>query len=435
MENTIKTVAPHSPAARAGLRPGDVLLEINGKRVVDVLDYMFLSYDARLTLKIRRGGEEKLLKMRKDEGADTGVTFEEYLMDKPHACANNCIFCFVDQLPKGMRSTLYFKDDDVRLSFLTGSYITLTNLSEREIQRIIDLRITPINISVHTADPEKRCMMLGNRNAGRGLAVMERFAAAEIEMNCQIVCCPGINDGEELTRTMAWLEGLHPAVNSVSVIPVGLTKHREGLYPLRLYDRTGALATVRQVEAFADRCLAEHGSRIFFCSDEFYIKAGLPFPADECYEDYPQLENGVGILRLFRTEFDEAMNAPDAPAEASPTPFSIATGVAAAPFMRELLADATARYPALDGRVYAIRNDFFGESIDVAGLITGGDLIAQLKGRPLGRKLLITERMLRRGDNVFLDDVTDVEAAGALGVEIVKWPQSGADFFKILVDL
>ena len=431
MRNAVKSVEAHSPAKRGGLKQGDVFLSINGQKVTDVLDYMYLSYDAKLDLTVLRNGKEKHLKIRKGEGEDMGIEFEEYLMDKPHSCANNCIFCFVDQTPKGMRDTLYFKDDDVRLSFLTGSYITLTNLSEREVKRIIDLKITPINISVHASDPELRCKMLGSKFAGRGLEIMKRFAEADIEMNCQIVCCPGVNDGDELDRTMRWLESMYPAVNSVSVIPVGLTKHREGLYPLKPFDKALAEKTLDQVDKFSAECYEKHGTRIFFCSDEMYLKAGREIPPDEFYEAYPQLENGVGLLRLFETEFDEAAAAA-AEGDAPAMEYSIATGMAAVGFISRAADKIKEKYPGLNGTVYSVRNDFFGESVDVAGLITGQDLLAQLKDKPLGEKLFISARMLRSGENVFLDDMTTDELSEALGVEIVKTPQDGAGFFKAI---
>lgn len=424
MKNKISAVRPHSPAFRAGIRPGDRLTAIGGNTIHDVLDYMYYGYedDAVFTVEHPDGTSEDI-EVRKDFGQDAGIDFEEYLMDKARSCANNCIFCFVDQLPEGMRDTLYFKDDDVRLSFLTGSYITLTNMGEREIQRIIDLKISPINVSVHTMNKQLRCMMLGNKNAGKGVDIVRRLAENNIEMNCQIVCCPEINDGEELLYTMRELSALYPSVNSCSVIPVGLTKYREGLYPLKPFTREHAARTLELVEKYGGECVEKYGSRIFFPSDEFYLKAGRDMPEEDFYEGYPQLENGVGLIRLMMTEFAEAVEyCEDTP---KGTPFSMASGLAAGFMLKELLKLAEAKWPQIDGRVYEIKNDFFGHSIDVAGLITGRDLINQLRGRELGERVYITNRMLKDGEEIFLDDVTLSEASEALGVPIIPLAANG----------
>ncbi len=422
MKNVIKSIDPGSPLEkRAAI--GDSLISINGKPIVDVLDYKFYAYDARLHVVLRRpDGSEYALELRKAEGGDLGLDFETYLMDRPRSCANNCVFCFIDQLPPGMRKTLYFKDDDARLSFLLGNYITLTNLSQREIQRIIDLHVSPVNISVHTTNPELRCQMLQHPRAGACLDVLERFAEAGIVMNCQIVCCPGLNDGAELDRSMRDLAALHPAVKSVSIVPVGLTRFREGLYPLTPFTPEHAGETIDQVSAFGEDCLARYGSRIFFCGDEMYLKAGRDIPEDAFYEDYTQLENGVGMLRLMETEFCSALKLGDPP---DGVEFSLATGTSAGPFFTRLLEMAKQRYPQLRGHVYAIENDFFGHSINVTGLITGGDLIAQLKGRELGERLLISQNMLRREEMDFLDDVTLEQASRELGLPIYPVEQDG----------
>ena len=420
----IETVDPGSPARRAGVRPGETLTHINGHPVADVMDYKFYSYDPRLELTLREeGGGTRTVRIRKGEGEDLGLNFETYLMDRARSCANNCIFCFVDQMPPGMRETLYFKDDDARLSFLMGNYITLTNLSEREIARIIDLHISPINVSVHTTAPELRVAMLKNRNAGKCLEQMARFARAGITMNCQIVSCPGINDGPALQRTLEDLVALQPGVNSVSVVPVGVTKFREGLCRLEPYTPETAAAVLDQVEAFAGRCLERLGTRLVWCSDEFYLKAGRPLPGDEFFEDYTQLENGVGMLRLLEVEFNAALYG--LTGEETAPPFAVATGVSAAPYIAELARRLGEKCPGVRGKVYAIENRFFGETINVAGLVTGGDLIGQLRGKELGERLLIPSSMLRDGENVFLDDVTLEEAEGALGVPIVPVEQDG----------
>lgn len=429
MDNAIKAIDPDSPLA-GKVRPGDTLLAINTNKILDVLDYKFFAYDTRLELRLRRPeGSEYSLHVVKPEGGDLGLDFESYLMDKPRSCANRCVFCFIDQLPGGMRPTMYFKDDDARLSFLLGNYITLTNLSQREIERIIALHISPINISVHATDPELRRRLLRSPRAGECMEIMSRFAKAGITMNCQIVCCPGLNDGEALMQSMRDLEALYPQVHSVSVVPVGLTKFREGLYPLSPFTKELAAETLDMVDAFGGECLRRHGSRIFWCGDELYIKAGREIPSDEFYEEYTQLENGVGMLRLMETEFSSALKLGGEPDGA---PFSIATGVSAAPYFQILLDKAKEKYPEIKGRIYPIVNDFFGHSINVTGLITGGDLIAQLKDRELGERLLISQNMLRRAEMDFLDDVKLEEASAALGLPVYPIEQDGFALFDAM---
>lgn len=308
----VKSVDPRSPARRAGVRAGETLTHINGHPIVDVLDYKFYGYDPRLELTLKApDGAVRTLRVRKSEGEDLGLEFETYLMDRARSCANHCIFCFVDQMPPGMRPSLYFKDDDARLSFLLGNYLTLTNLSPREVQRIIDLRISPINVSVHTTDRALRCEMLKNKRAGEGIDIMERLAAHNITMNCQIVSCPGINDGPALDKTLSDLAAMFPAVNSVSVVPVGVTKYREGLYPLKTYTKETAAALLGQVEAFAARHLADKGTRLVWCSDEFYLLAGRELPEEDYFEDFTQLDNGVGMLTLLMKEFGRALDLMD----------------------------------------------------------------------------------------------------------------------------
>ncbi|NLF35109.1 MAG: DUF512 domain-containing protein [Clostridiales bacterium] len=423
--STIKGVDRGSPAARAGLRPGETLLTINGHPVTDVLDYKFYAYDGLLTLTLRGAeGEEYAVKIRKEEGEDLGLEFETYLMDQARSCANRCVFCFVDQLPPGLRKTLYFKDDDARLSFLMGNYITLTNLTDREVRRICDLHISPINISVHATDPALRSLLLGHKRGGRGLEIMARFARARITMNCQIVSCPGLNDGPALQKSMEDLAALYPAVNSVSIVPVGLTRYREGLYPLRPYTPEEAAAVVDMAERYGRHCAERFGTTLFWCSDEFYLKAGRPIPADTYYEDYTQLENGVGMLRLLRSEFDSAL----ALADEVPgvTPFSVACGVDVAAWLTEMIDRAEGKCHT-KGMVYPITNHFFGETITVSGLVTGGDLIAQLRGKDLGQRLLLPVNMLRHGEDVFLDDVTLADVERALAVRVVPVNQDGFD--------
>ena len=429
MSTIITSIDPRSPAERAGVRTGEKLLSIGGHDIVDVLDYRFFGYDPDPVLVLESPDRlRRTLKIKKPEGEDLGLNFDTYLMDAPRPCSNHCLFCFVDQMAPGCRDTLYFKDDDARLSFLMGNYITLTNLSPREAQRIIDLRISPINVSVHATDPQLRSTLLGNKAGGTSLEYMRAFGTAGIVMNGQIVLCPGWNDGEHLQRTMedmaAW------GFASCSIVPVGLTKYRQGLARLKPVDRETACAVIDQVDAFGAKCLQQTGSRMFFCSDELYIRAGRPLPDEDYYEDYVQIENGVGLLRSLITEFHAALRLEDAPVSASP--YTIATGVSAAPFLRELSEKAAEKTGAA-GQVIAIENNFFGHTVDVAGLVTGGDLIAQLKGRPLGSRLLIPVNMLRHGGDVFLDDlhVSDVESA--LGVPVTVVEQDGFDLLDAIL--
>lgn len=422
----IRSIDPGSPAERAGVRVGETLTHVGAHPIVDVLDYKYYTYDARLDLALKAAdGGTRTLPVKKRDGEDLGLNFETYLMDRARCCANNCIFCFVDQLPEGMRDSLYFKDDDARLSFLTGNYITLTNLSERELQRIVDLRISPLNISVHATNPALRAQMLGHRGGGAVMELLRRFARAGITMNCQIVSCPGVNDGPELLRSMEDLAALYPGVNSVSIVPVGLTKYRQGLSDLRPYEKGEAVAVVDMVEDYGRSCKARHGTSIFWCSDEFYLKAGRGIPEDEYYEEYAQMENGVGMLRLLMTEFRSALSLTDGAERTAP--FSAATGMAAAPFISALLDMAAAKCHTIEGRVFPLINNFFGETIDVAGLITGKDLITQLRGKELGERLLIPVNMLRHGEDVFLDDITIADVERELKVRVRPVNQDGFD--------
>ena len=433
MLNTITKIDEYSPL-RGRVHVGDELVSINGHEVEDVLDYRYWGYEPRVSLVLRAAGSgrEYTVKVKKGEGEDLGLDFEEYLMDRPWGCSNRCKFCFIDQLPKGLRRTLYFKDDDARLSFLTGSYITLTNLSEREMERICALKISPINVSVHATDGALRAELMGNPKAADIMGPLKRLADAGIVMDCQIVCCPGWNDRGQLSRTMSDLAGLYPGVNSVSIVPVGLTKHREGLAELRPFDRESAAETIDRVEAYAAECLSKLGSRVFWCSDELYLKAGREVPEDEYYEEYSQLENGVGLMRLLETEFMAALRLAE-PDEGMGGRFTIATGVAAAPLLEKLLQTAHKKCAKIDGQVCAIVNDFFGHTIDVAGLVTGGDLIAQLRGKDLGERLLIPHTMLRHGEGVFLDDVTLEQASEALGVPVTPIGGSGGELLDAML--
>ena len=394
-----------------------------------MLDYRFFGYDADPELELESpDGSRRTLRVKKSEAEELGLNFETYLMDEPRPCANHCLFCFVDQMAPGCRDTLYFKDDDARLSFLMGNYITLTNLSPREAQRIIDLRISPINVSVHATDPRLRSALLGNKAGGESLEYMKRFGRAGIVMNGQIVLCPGYNDGDQLQRTMedmaAW------GFASCSVVPVGLTKFREGLSKLRPVDQTLANQIIEQVDAFGEKCLKQYGSRMFFCSDELYLRAGRPLPEEDYYEDYVQIENGVGMLRSLISEFEAGLRLEAGPVKASP--YTIATGVSAQPFLQELADKARERTGAA-GQVIAIVNDFFGRTIDVAGLVTGGDLIAQLKGKALGERLLIPINMLRHGGDVFLDDLRVPDVEQELGIPVTVVEQDGFDLLDAML--
>ena len=429
MGTRIVGVDKGSPAERRHIRPGELLVRINGHKVRDVLDYKFHAYDARLLLELSDGGKTRFLRVNKAAGEELGLTFETYLMDSPRACANKCVFCFVDQLPKGMRETLYFKDDDNRLSFLQGNYVTLTNLSEAEIRRMIDMHVAPLNISVHSTDPALHSLLLGNRNSARALSALARFREAGLPMNCQIVVCPGLNDGEQLERTMGDLAAMQPAVRSVSIVPVGLTRYREGLYRLRPFDVELALRTVRQTEARGEQCLKEYGTRLFYPADELYLKAGLEIPPDAFYEGYPQLENGVGMLRLLETQAAEALTVPQT---SDGAPFSIATGEAAAHCLQKILNSAREKCANINGTLITVKNEFFGDMIDVAGLLTGGDIIRQLRGRDLGHRLLITTNMLRHGENAFLDDVTTDDVTRALGVPVRVVGHDGDDLIRAM---
>lgn len=420
----ILAVEPGGPASHAGVRPGETLLSINGNEICDILDYRFYETDRHLSIVLRDGaGAERTVQIRKGQYESIGLEFETYLMDQQHSCTNRCIFCFIDQLPKGLRKSLYFKDDDSRLSFLFGNYVTLTNLKEREVDRIIKMHISPINISVHTTNPELRVKMMGNRFAGKSLDILYRFAKAGIKLNCQIVLCRDINDGEELDRTLKDLTSLWPSVQSVAVVPLGLTKYRQGLYPLTGYDSETARAVVRQLERWGDRCEQKYGQRICYAADEFYLKAQLPIPPAPFYGDFDQLENGVGLMASLKQEFLDALE--DFVPPVSARKVTLATGVAAYPFLDTLLDELRQRCHNLTCNVVPIVNDFFGDTITVAGLVTGGDLLKQLQGRELGDALLLPDVMLRREGDIFLDDVSLEELSEALQIQIITVPNDG----------
>lgn len=433
----ITEVEAHSRAVRAGILPNDVLVAINQNEIFDVLDYRFYLTESCITLSLLRDNAPFEVTIKKALYDDIGLVFETPLMDKKRTCANRCIFCFIDQLPKGLREPLYFKDDDARLSFLHGNYITLTNLRDRDIERIIKMHISPINVSVHTTNPQLRCEMMKNRRAGEVLGYLKRLADAGIRLCGQIVLCRGINDGAELTRTMRDLADLAPQMSSVSVVPAGLTRYREGLYPLTPFTAAESAAVIEQVNAFGDECERKHGSRIFCVADEFYLKAGLPLPEEAYYGDYEQIENGVGLLRSLMTEFadelDYLTDHTGGNTRISPRHVSLATGKAAAPTMR-LLADLLEK--RLDGikiSVWEIENSFFGPEITVAGLLTGTDMATSLRGKALGDELLIPAVTLRAEGDLFLDGMTPKELSDALGVPVTPVKNEGSALLAALI--
>ena len=414
MAVTITGVEPGSRAQRLGIQPGDVLVSLNGHEIVDVLDYRFFETEKELRVRLTRAGEPFTVDLAKPQYASLGLEFETYLMDRQRSCRNKCVFCFIDQLPKGMRETLYFKDDDDRLSFLFGNYITLTNIDDREIDRILQMRISPINVSVHTMDPELRCRMMGNRFAGDSLRHLYRLAEGGIKLNCQIVLCPGLNDGAALEFTLEKLFSLGEGLLSVACVPVGLTRYREGLYPLAPFDRAGALQAVAQLERWGERFRRERGSRTVYASDELYLLAGLPIPPLEFYEDFPQIENGVGMLRNLEDELTWALQDLDLPDITRKV--TIPTGEGGYAFFQEMLDGCRRKCHNLSIDLVPVKNDFFGGTVNVTGLLTGQDILKHLQGRDLGNEVLLSTNMLRAGEDVFLDDMTLTQLSAALGV-------------------
>ena len=433
-EHIVKNVCPDSIAQELGIEPGDCLLSVNGNEIEDVFDYHFYVNDEYLTILIRKPyGEEWELEIEKDYEEDLGIEFEQGLMDEYRSCRNKCMFCFIDQMPKGMRDTLYFKDDDSRLSFLQGNYITLTNMSDHDIERIIRFRLEPINISFHTTNPKLRCKMLNNRFAGEALKKADRLYEAGIRMNGQIVLCKGINDGEELTRSIGKLSCYLPYLESVSVVPVGLTKYREGLYSLEPFTKEDAKEVLDNIHRWQEQIYKERGTHFIHGGDEWYILAEEELPEEERYDGYLQLENGVGMLRLLIDEFEESIS--KLPGDIKKREVSVATGKLAYPYICKLAQRITEKYTGTEVHVYAIENNFFGELITVSGLITGQDLEAQLKGRPLGKKLLLPCNMFRSGEEVFLDDMTLTQLAEALQVRVDIVKSSGQDFIDAILHL
>ena len=431
MSVIVKNVVKNSPAYKTGIKAGDTLISLNGNEIMDVLDYRFYENDTKIAVAfINARGKTVTKTVKKSEFEELGLEFETYLMDKQRSCKNKCIFCFIDQLPKGMRESLYFKDDDSRLSFLFGNYITLTNITEHEIERIIKMHISPINISVHTTNPELRVRMMKNKNAGAVLSVIERLNDAGIDMNCQLVLCPHINDGAELERTLGDLIKKEH-IKCIAAVPVGLTKHRDGLEKLEPYCKDTAAAVLDIIEKYNEKCKENYGEARVFGADEFYLKAEREIPSAKHYGDFLQLENGVGLWSLFKSEVLEALDNCDITPNARE--ISIATGVAAYPLINELSDRINKKYPSVKIDVYKIQNNFFGPLITVAGLVTGSDIIEQLKDKKLGTHLYIPSAMLRYENDRFLDDVTVEELEKALGVTLVPVNNDGYEFLGKLL--
>lgn len=424
-------VTTGSHADKAGIKKGETLLSINSNEIVDVLDYRFYQVNRKLTLEVEDENKNvRTVEMTKGEYEEIGLEFETYLMDKQHSCRNKCIFCFIDQLPKGMRESLYFKDDDSRLSFLFGNYITLTNITEHEIDRIIKMHISPINVSVHTTNPELRCKMMNNRFAGDTLKYLKRFADAGITLNCQIVSCPGINDGDELVRTLTDLENL--GVNMTAIVPVGLTRYRENLYPLVPYNKETAGQTIDIIEKMGDECVKKHGRRIFFPGDEFYLLAEREIPSPEFYEDFSALEDGIGMIAYLTDDVGWKLEELDAD-ESLCHKVTIACGEGVFLYMKRIMSMINEKFPNITINTRAIKNNFFGGGVNVSGLVTGGDLIDQLRGDDLGDRLIIPSSMLRFENDLFLDDVSTDDVERELGVTLVPVNNNGNDLVEAVI--
>lgn len=425
-------VTTGSHADKAGIKKGETLLSINSNEIVDVLDYRFYQVNRKLTLEVEDEDKNvRTIEMTKGEYEEIGLEFETYLMDKQHSCRNKCIFCFIDQLPKGMRESLYFKDDDSRLSFLFGNYITLTNITEHEIDRIIKMHISPINVSVHTTNPELRCKMMNNRFAGDTLKYLKRFADAGITLNCQIVSCPGINDGDELVRTLTDLENL--GVNMTAIVPVGLTRYRENLYPLVPYNKETAGQTIDIIEKMGDECVKKHGRRIFFPGDEFYLLAEREIPSPEFYEDFSALEDGIGMIAYLTDDVGWKLEELDAD-ESLCHKVTIACGEGVFPYMKRIMSMINEKFPNITINTRAIKNNFFGGGVNVSGLVTGGDLIDQLRGDDLGDRLIIPSSMLRFENDLFLDDVSTDDVERELCVTLVPVNNNGNDLVEAVIE-
>ena len=433
-KNKVYSVSKGSIAEEAGIEAGDLLISINGQPIKDIFDYRFFCTNEELVAEVEKpSGEVWEIEIDKDENEDLGIEFEDSLIDGAKSCTNKCIFCFIDQLPKGMRETVYFKDDDSRLSFLTGNYVTLTNINNEDLNRIIRYRMSPINVSVHTTNPELRKKMLNNRFAGDVLNKIKLLTDAGIEVNCQIVLCRGVNDKDQLDNTIGDLARLYPDMRSISVVPVGITKYREGLFELTPFDRQSCIEVIKQVEKWQDRLLKETGSRIVYLSDEFYINAGYELPDYEHYEDFPQIENGVGLVASLKQEVQQVLKRKKKLKYEDKRIISIATGRLVYENILKLVNEIKMVYDVMDVNVFPIENNFFGPLVTVSGLITGQDIVSQLKGKVLGERLLITKSMLRSGETVFLDDYTVEKVEKELNVKVRIVDNDGKDFVNAVI--
>lgn len=419
----ITGIIENSPAYRTHkINTGDFLISINSHEINDVLDYMYYSAENKISLTISRDGKNFTVNLEKSEYEDLGIESGSFLMDKKRTCRNKCVFCFIDQMPENMRETLYFKDDDARLSFLQGNYVTLTNLEQPDIDRIISMKLN-INVSVHTTNPNLRCKMMNNRFAGEKLKYLKQMTDSGIKLNCQIVLCPELNDGNELKRTLSDLGELMPNISSIAVVPVGLSKFRDGLYPLKCFDKESAGKSLDIITEFQNKFLEKYGTRLVFPSDEFFLIAERKIPDSDYYEDFSQYENGVGMLRSIEDEFIQALECSDY--DNHKRKISIATGYSAYNTIRRLSGLAEKKYSGLKCEVYSIRNDFFGETITVTGLITAADILKQLENKNLGTELLISSSMLRRDTDIFLDDLTVSDVQNKLNVKIIPVENDG----------
>lgn len=449
----IKSVQQGTPAAASSITGGDLLRRINGHKIVDIIDYMYFSQEGFLLLDVLSKSEKvKLIKINKPEHLNLGIEFESFLIDEKRGCENNCVFCFMNQLPAGMRESLYFKDDDYRLSFLQGNYISLTNLKLKDVLKIVKMRLSPINISLHTLDMSLRKEMMGNKSAGNAASLLRLFGEAGILLNIQIVCCPGYNSGARLSETIEGLTRMK-GINSVSIVPVGLTKHRKNLTRLKSFDKKLALQTLQIARQYADVMKAKCGKRVFYCADEIYHIANKEIPPYEEYDDFPQLENGVGMMRLFTNEFFDYMKIIDSQRHSGESIFSstgkndayysshgnyygrisVVTGEMTYRIIRDLVKTVGQKYDTILCDVYKIKNHYFGKKITVTGLITGADILRQLKGKDLGERLLIPQNMLKFDEDIFQDDMTVAQLSKSLGVTVEVIPVDGAEFLKAII--
>ena len=428
----IKSVEPDSPAAVAQLRNGDYLLSIDGNEVNDIIDYEFYSLKAELELSVMMGGSLEYITLKKEEYEPLGLNFETYLIDKQHSCKNECIFCFIDQLPKGLRESLYFKDDDERLSFLFGNYITLTNLTLHEVERIKKMKISPINISVHTMNPELRIEMMNNNSAGKVISYIEEFAKAGIEMNCQIILCRGINDSEYLEESIQKLSGLYPYVRSIAVVPAEITKYRENLPQITPYDKVSSKQVLQQIEKFAKRNLKKHSTRIVFPADKFYLLAEEPIPEIEFYEDLLQLENGIGEWRVFYNEFYDALSEMNIDLKVQHEA-DVVTGEGLAPLIKIMVESVKEKYPKLKVKVHVVKNNFLGGNIKTTGMLTSEDIISQVSENLISDKVILPIAVIRSDKEVLIDDITSEQLSEKMKAKVIFCQQNGATFLDEII--